>query len=124
MATKLIETYARAFQNIRSGKRSNIIEGINALQHLREKSETEPLASTEIDFNLALAFYRLGERSKFNEIASNSRDVRVAQLVEIENQSREVDEAASKKAKQLKSTVQQVSLVLLSASLLTFLSYI
>lgn len=124
MSAKLAETYARAFQNVRSGRRSNIIEGINLLQYLREKSESEPLASAEIDFNLALAFYRLSERNKFNEIATKSKDVRVAQLVEIESQSREVEETETLKAKQLKSAVQQVSLVLISASLLTFLSYL
>lgn len=124
MSARLIETYARAFQSVRSSRRSNIIDGINLLQYLREKSESEPLASAEIDFNLALAFYRLSERKKFNEIAANSKDMRVAQLVEIESQSRELEETENLKSKQLKSTVQQVSLVLISASLLTFLSYL
>lgn len=116
--------YAQAYRNVRDTKRSNIIEGLNQFDYLRNRAAVEPLSVVEIDFNRALALYRLNERSKFDEITADSNDVRVAQLNEIVNSSRELEKVTTSKNQQLRTTVQQVSFVLITASVLTFLSHL
>lgn len=124
MSAKSLELYNDAYRNVRETTLSSIVQGYNQFKELEKRAAHEPLSLKEIQFNLALALYRIDDQEKFDEIAGSSRDVRVAQLSEIITRNPAVEQVASSRQKQVRTAVQQISFILLTASILTFVSHL
>ena len=123
MSLKIQRLYEDAYEKVRSPKESTIVAGYNRFDELRKLSDTIPLSLREINFNMALAAYRLHMEDVFTSIVENvNDDVRVAQLVELFHHDREQAKIAELRINRRKNLVQQVSFVLITTTVLTFLS--
>lgn len=114
------ELYTLAYNNIRSGSRSAIINGYNQFAELEKLSVQYPLSLSEIHFNQALAARQLQDVELFRKISKNTSDSRIAQLEQLLLDDVERKSTVNNLSRQTKRFVQQISCCLLGASALIF----
>lgn len=124
MSAESLELYSSAYRNVRDGKHGKIVNGLNQFKELQKIANREPISLTEINYNLALALYRLHDKNKFDSVIADSKDPRIIQLAEIFEGQHEGDEQKIAKERSKKHLVQQISFILISASILTFVSHL